>query len=75
MEKGQGLSFFVVVSVNLHCVSAESPRLLMLNHNNMVAIQWRSLSSFNEYFLRMVSFSGLIYGKDIIRVQLSEFSL
>ena len=70
VEKGQGLSFFVVVSRNLHCVSAESPKLLMLNHNKMVAIQWRSLSSFNGYFLRMVSFLALIYGKDIIRVQL-----
>ncbi len=70
MEKGQGLSFFVVVSGNLHCVSAESPKLLMLNHNNTVAIQWRFLSSFNGYFLRMVSFLGLIYGKNIIRVQL-----
>jgi hypothetical protein len=75
VEKGQGLSFFVVVSGNLHCVSAESPKLLMLNHNNRVAIQWRSLSSFNDFFLRMVSFLSLIYGKDIIRVQLSEFSL
>ena len=75
VEKGQGLSFFVVVSGNLHCVSAESPKLLMLNHNNRVAIQWRSLSSFNDFFLRMVSFLSLIYGKDIIRVQISEFSL
>jgi len=70
VEKGQGLSFFVVVSGNFHCVSAESPKLLMLNHNNRVAIQWRSINSFNEYFLRMVSFLGLIYGKDIIRIQL-----
>ena len=69
VEKGQGLSFFVVVSRNLHCVSAESPKLLMLNHNNRFAILWRSLSSFNGYFLRMVSFLDLIYGKDIIRVQ------
>jgi hypothetical protein len=70
VEKGQGLSFFVVVSGNFHCVSAESPKLVMLNHNNRFAIQWRSLSSFNGYFLRMVSFLGLIYGKDIIRVQI-----
>ncbi len=75
VEKGQGLSFFVVVSGNLHCVSAESPKLLMLNHNNRVAIQWRSLSSFNDFLLCMVSFLSLIYGKDIIRVQISEFSL